>query len=199
MKRSILAILTTCTLASTGALMAQSTINTTAPGPTTQQEPGQTNNNLPNPGNPQTQLDRGTTSSAPTDTYGTTGQSTTTTGTQTGQTGTSTSTTGTTGTMNNQGTSGTMGTMGTATGTTTTTTTTETDTDVDVENDMNTTSRSTGAMTTDTSSSMDQSTSGGSYSGSDTDSLPSTGSEQPLLALLGLLAIGAALAIRQVR
>ena len=165
MKRSILAILTTCALASTGALMAQSTINTTAPGPTTQQEPGQTNNNLPNPGNPQTQLDRGTTSSAPTDTYGTTGQSTTTTGTQTGQTETST-------------------------------TTTSTDTDVDVENDMNTTSQSTGATTTDTSGSMDQSTSGGSYSG---DTLPSTGSEQPLLALLGLLALGAALAIRQVR
>lgn len=167
MKRSILAILMTCTLASTGALMAQSTINTTAPGPTTQQEPGQTNNNLPNPGNPQTQLDRGTASSAPTDTYGTTGQSTTTTGTQTGQTET-------------------------------TTTTTSTDTDVDVENDMSSTSQSTGAMATDTTTS-DQSTSGGSYSSGDTDTLPSTGSEQPLLALLGLLALGAALAIRQVR
>ena len=158
MKRSILAIAMTCTLASAGALMAQTPQNTTAPGPTQQQEPGQTNNNLPNPGNPQTQLDRGTTSSAPTDTYGTTGQSTTTTGTQTGQTGT------------------------------TTTTTTETDTDV-----------STGAMDTDTTGTSDQSTtSGGSYSG-DTDTLPSTGSEQPLLALLGLLALGAALILRQVR
>lgn len=175
MKRSILAILTTCTLASAGALMAQTPQNTTAPGPTQQQEPGQTNNNLPNPGNPQTQLDQGTTSSTTTDTYGTTGQSTTTTGVQTGQTGTSTST------------SGTMA---------TTPTTTETETDVDVENDMSSTGQST-TTTTDTTT-MDQSTSG-SYAGDDTDTLPSTGSEQPLLALLGLLAIGAALIVRQVR
>ena len=39
-------------LAWPGAAFAQSTLNTTAPGPTQQQEPGQTNNNLPNPGNP---------------------------------------------------------------------------------------------------------------------------------------------------
>lgn len=193
MKRSILAILTTCTLASAGALMAQAPQNTTAPGPTQQQEPGQTNNNLPNPGNPQTQLNQGTTSSTPTDTYGTTGQSTTTTGVQTGQTGTATSTTGTSGSMNND--LNNQGTQGTVTGTTTTTT----DTGVDVENDMNTTSRSTGAMTSDPSSGMDQTTTGGSYAGDDNATLPETGSEQPLLALLGLLALGAALIVRQVR
>ena len=52
MKRLILTIATVLALTVVGAAFAQSPQNTTAPGPTTQQEPGQTNNNLPNPGNP---------------------------------------------------------------------------------------------------------------------------------------------------
>lgn len=52
MKRLILTIATVLALTVVGAAFAQSPQNTTAPGPTTQQEPGLTNNNLPNPGNP---------------------------------------------------------------------------------------------------------------------------------------------------
>jgi len=51
MKRLVFSILMILALTA-GATYAQSTINTPAPGPTQQQEPGQTNNNLPNPGNP---------------------------------------------------------------------------------------------------------------------------------------------------
>ena len=54
MKRTILSILAICLL-TTGVAFAQSA-NTTAPGPTVQREPGLTSNNLPNPGNPQTDL-----------------------------------------------------------------------------------------------------------------------------------------------
>lgn len=52
MKRMILTIATVMVLTTAGALVAQSPQNTTAPGPTQQLEPGLTNNNLPNPGNP---------------------------------------------------------------------------------------------------------------------------------------------------
>ncbi|HVR95232.1 MAG TPA: hypothetical protein VMW27_01365 [Thermoanaerobaculia bacterium] len=52
MKRLVLVFLTVLALTATGAVLAQSPQNTTAPGPTMQREPGQTNNNLPNPGNP---------------------------------------------------------------------------------------------------------------------------------------------------
>jgi hypothetical protein len=52
MKRQILTIAAVLALVFAGAVFAQSSQNTTAPGPTTQQEPGLTNNNLPNPGNP---------------------------------------------------------------------------------------------------------------------------------------------------
>lgn len=54
MKRTILSILAICLL-TTGVAFAQSA-NTSAPGPTVQREPGLTSNNLPNPGNPQTDL-----------------------------------------------------------------------------------------------------------------------------------------------
>ena len=54
MKRAILSILAIFLL-TTGVAFAQSA-NTTAPGPTVQREPGLTSNNLPNPGNPQTDL-----------------------------------------------------------------------------------------------------------------------------------------------
>ena len=159
MKRSTLAIFAALALTASGA-MAQSTINTTAPGPTQQQEPGQTNNNLPNPGNPQTQLDQSRPVVDETNTMGTTGQSTTTTGTQTGQTGS------------------------TATGTM--------ETDVDVENDANTNSRmddQTGTYGGSTTETNDQ-----SYAGDGT--LPNTGSELPLVAMIGLLALGLAFTVR---
>ncbi len=53
MKRQIFTILMVLALTLVaGAAFAQSSQNTTAPGPTIQKEPGLTNNNLPNPGNP---------------------------------------------------------------------------------------------------------------------------------------------------
>lgn len=54
MKRLILSILAIFLLTA-GVALAQNA-NTTAPGPTVQREPGLTSNNLPNPGNPQTDL-----------------------------------------------------------------------------------------------------------------------------------------------
>ncbi len=51
MKRQILTIAAVLALVFAGAVFAQNA-NTTAPGPTIQKEPGLTNNNLPNPGNP---------------------------------------------------------------------------------------------------------------------------------------------------
>lgn len=54
MKRLIFSVLAVCLLIA-GAAVAQNA-NTTAPGPTVQREPGLTSNNMPNPGNPQTDL-----------------------------------------------------------------------------------------------------------------------------------------------
>lgn len=65
MKKQILSIAAVIALTAAGALTAQNPQNTTAPGPTMQQEPGQTNNNLPNPGNPQTNLQNPATSRTP--------------------------------------------------------------------------------------------------------------------------------------
>jgi cytoskeletal protein RodZ len=76
-------------LLTAGVVMAQSA-NTSAPGPTIQREPGMNSNNLPNPGNPQTDL-----SHRDTDVTATT-TATATTGTA--ATGTTTTTTTTTGT-----------------------------------------------------------------------------------------------------
>jgi LPXTG-motif cell wall-anchored protein len=56
MKRQILTFAAVLALVFAGAVFAQSPQNTTAPGPTQEQEPGLTNNDLPNPGNPQTQV-----------------------------------------------------------------------------------------------------------------------------------------------
>ncbi|HET9225879.1 MAG TPA: hypothetical protein VFR31_04390 [Thermoanaerobaculia bacterium] len=75
MKRIVLSILAIFLLTA-GAALAQNA-NTTAPGPTVQREPGLTSNNLPNPGNPQTDLSR---PNEPAPVTGTTG---TTTGTTT--------------------------------------------------------------------------------------------------------------------
>ncbi len=90
MKKSMLYILATFLLTA-GAVMAQSA-NTSAPGPTIQREPGMNSNNLPNPGNPQTDLshrDTDVTATTTTTATGTTG---------TAATGTTTTTTTTTGT-----------------------------------------------------------------------------------------------------
>jgi LPXTG-motif cell wall-anchored protein len=51
MKRVILALSTVLVLTASVAV-AQSTLNTRPAGPTQEKEPGLTNNNLPNPGNP---------------------------------------------------------------------------------------------------------------------------------------------------
>lgn len=50
MKRQILSLATALVLTTGGAIFAQSTLNTTAPGPSQETKPGQTNNNLQNPG-----------------------------------------------------------------------------------------------------------------------------------------------------
>jgi cobalamin biosynthesis Mg chelatase CobN len=180
MKRHILIIASVLALLLAGAVFAQSPQNTTAPGPTQQREPGQTNNNLPNPGNPQTDLTNRQTTTPPANTTSgtvegsaaesidrtqqgnTTGTTTTppadTTGTMNDQTGT---TTGTTGTMNDQTGTTTTGTTGTYSGTAT--------------------------DTTSGTSSYDTNAAG---------TLPSTASPLPALILFGLLALGTAFAVR---
>ncbi len=50
MKRQILSLATALVLTTGGAIFAQSTLNTAAPGPSQETKPGQTNNNLQNPG-----------------------------------------------------------------------------------------------------------------------------------------------------
>jgi hypothetical protein len=174
MKRQILSIATVLALTAAGATFAQSTINTTAPGPTQQQEPGQTNNNLPNPGNPQTDLQRN---------RGTVQENGTVEGTATES-------------INNNGqTTGTMG-----SGTTGTMPETETGSGMDV--DVDTGNRAQGAVDVDvtrtTDSDTDASGSGtqttGQYDNSGT--LPSTASDLPTVALFGMLALFGAFAIR---
>lgn len=175
MKRLVFSILMILALTA-GAAVAQSTINTTAPGPTQQLEPGQTNNNLPNPGNPvavgpnaqQPVQEQGTVE-------GTAAESTT------GMQGSNTT--------------------GNLTGTTGTMPETETGTGVDV--DVDTGSKAAGAVDVDVNSTTDADTdaSGVDETGSldnDTDtSLPSTASALPLLGLVGLLAFAAAFAVRR--
>ncbi|HWM92745.1 MAG TPA: hypothetical protein VN493_18420 [Thermoanaerobaculia bacterium] len=75
MKRIIFSILAIFLLTA-GAVMAQGP-NTTAPGPTQQLEPGQNSNNLPNPGNPQTDLSQPNEPAPVTGTTGTTTGATT--------------------------------------------------------------------------------------------------------------------------
>lgn len=190
MKRLVFSILTILLLTA-GAAVAQSTINTPAPGPTQQQEPGQTNNNLPNPGNPQTQV--GVQGQEPLQEEGTVEG----TATESMNNNQGSQTTGTTGT----GATGTTGTMGT-TGTTNLNNETETGTGPDV--DVDTGASATGAVDVDVDSTTDADTdasgmdeTGGLSGDTETDSLPATGSNQPLLALLGLLALAAAFAVRR--
>jgi cytoskeletal protein RodZ len=182
MKRQILTLVTVLALLATGAVFAQSTLNTPAPGPSQETKPGQTNNNLQNPGNPQMQQpaqqqpvrENGTVEGTATesntrdqaDQTGTTGTTTTTTGT----------TTGTTGTMNNMDQTTTPPT--TTTGTTTGTTTTGT-------------YNSTTGTTTTTGGTMDN-----TDTSATSDRLPNTASDLPTLALMGLLALSLGFALR---
>lgn len=159
MKRLVFSILMILAL-TTGAAFAQSTLNTTAPGPTQQQEPGLTNNNLPNPGNPLPQAEQST---------------------EPAQGGTTTGTMNTTGATNLQN---------------------ETETGTGVDVDVDTGANASGAVDVDVTRTTDADTdaSGIDETGSldqETDSLPATGSELPLLGLIGLLALAAAFAVRR--
>ena len=177
MKRQILSIATVLALTAAGAGFAQSTLNTTAPGPTQQQEPGQTNNNLPNPGNPvptptnqQPVQEQGTVSGTATESL-----------------------------TNTQG----ANTSGSVTGTMQT----EEGMDVDVDTGANaegaidvdvsrTSDADTDASGIDETGGMDNDAQSGTYSG-DTDSLPQTAGELPTLALFGLLALFGAFMVRR--
>lgn len=162
MKNTILSLATVLALTAAGALVAQNPQNTTAPGPTTQQEPGQTNNNLPNPGNPQTNLNNPPSSS-------TTTQSTTppTTGTMAPET------------EQGEGMDVDVDTGAKARGAV----------DVDV-------TRTTDADT-DASGVDETGTDSGAYA--DQGSLPDTAGEMPTVALLGLIALASAFALRRAR
>lgn len=153
MKRQILTIAAVLALVFAGAVLAQSA-NTTAPGPTTQQEPGLTNNNLPNPGNPQTAVGNQT---QPVEEHGT-AEGTATESIHQEQAPAAPapaadSTTGSTTSSNTMDTSATNVDTGTAT------------------------------SSTDTSASSSK-------------ALPSTASDLPTVALIGLLALGAAFVVR---
>ena len=172
MKRMVLSTLTMLAL-TTGVAFAQGP-NTTPPGPTQQQEPGLTSNNLPNPGNPQTQvgnqqpvMEEGTVEGTATESINNADQSNTT--------GRVTGSTTTTGTMlQNEPEEG---------------------MDVDVDAGAN----ANGAVDVDVNSTSDADTdaSGINETGESSDSLPATGSELPLLGLMGLLALGAAFVVRR--
>jgi cytoskeletal protein RodZ len=179
MKKFVLSILAIFLL-TTGAAMAQSA-NTTAPGPTQQREPGQTSNNLPNPGNPQTDL-----SNRDTYTQGTTGTTGTTTGTTTTTTTTGTGT-GVTGneTEQNEGMDVDVDTGARANGAI----------DVDVKRNGDNDTDASGINETGTTG-MGDTTTG---SATDTGALPDTASELPLLAIAGLLALASFFMVRLAR
>ena len=164
MKRLILAT-ATMFLLTAGVALAQDPLNTTAPGPTQEQKPGQTNNDLPNPGHPIAAP--GATQTQPVTENGT-ATGTATESMQRDQTATApTSTTDTTATT------------GTTTGSTTGATTGS--------------STDSYGSTTGTSTSTDTTATGKS------GSLPKTGSEMPLVALLGLASLAGAFALRASR
>lgn len=198
MKRNILILASMLALLVAGAAFAQSTLNTTAPGPTQQQDPGQTNNNLPNPGNPvparptdnQPVTEQGTVEGTAAESAARTQGQGTTTGTQSG---TTTGSMSGSSNLNQQNT-------GVAP---------ETEQGEGMDVDVDTGSRASGAVDVDVTRTTDSDTDAsgvnetgetgdmttGQYSG-DTDSLPSTASELPSVALLGLLFLGAAFALR---
>jgi len=191
MKRQIFTIMMVLALTMVaGVVFAQSSLNTTAPGPTQQQEPGQTNNNLPNPGNP---VPTPTTKQQPVQEQGTV--SGTATESMNGNQGANTGSN-----LNQQGTGTTTGTMQNKP---------EEGMDVDVDTganargaidvDVNRTSDAdTDASGIDETGSMDHDAQSGTYSG-DNANLPQTASDLPTLAMFGLLALFGAVAVRRVR
>jgi len=156
MKRFILAG-STMFLLTAGAAMAQNPLNTTAPGPTQERQPGQTNNDLPNPGHPIAAPTTGV-QTQPVTENGTT-EGTAAESMQRDQTGTTTSTT---------------------TGMTTTDTTTTPTT---------TTGMNDTTGTTDTTATVNGTT----------GRLPRTGSEMPLVALIGLTSLAGFAVLRASR
>jgi hypothetical protein len=153
------------------AAFAQSTLNTTAPGASQETKPGQTNNNLQNPGsNNQKAAPQSGTYQEHGTVEGTASESTTGTDSMNSQTGTSTGTTGTT-------------------GTTPTTTGTMNNTD----STGSTTGTSTGTMNNDTTGAYSGST---STSTTTSSRLPKTASDLPTVMMAGLLALFAAFALR---
>ncbi len=177
MKRQILSIATAMALTAGGAIFAQSTLNTPAPGPSQETKPGQTNNNLQNPGSNMQKPATPTNGQATTTTTTTTTTPTDTTATAPTDTTTGTMNNDTTGTMNNDqtgtgSTTGTMnnGTTGSTTGTYNSNTGTTTGSSMD----------NTSTTTTSTRSSR----------------LPKTASDLPTVALMGLLALSAFFAVR---
>jgi hypothetical protein len=193
MKRMILSILAIFLLTA-GVALAQSA-NTTAPGPTQQREPGQTSNNLPNPGNPQTDLSNNDTYTEGGTVEGTANES------MQGTAGSQT-------TGNVQGTTGTQGTTtGTTTGTGATSLQNETEDAEGMDVDVDTGANAEGAVDVDVSTTADADTdaSGIDETGTDTDmdtdtgALPDTAGEMPLLILAGLLALASAFMVRVAR
>jgi hypothetical protein len=206
MRKQILSIATVLALTAAGALMAQAPQNTTAPGPTMQQEPGQTNNNLPNPGNPQTNLQNQNSGTAPT--TGTTPSTTTTMQDRTGQEqdevdirqGVPTTSSAPLPGDDDAATTGTLA--------------PETEQGEGMDVDVDTGDRASGAVDVDVTRTTDADTdaSGIDETGSlgdqdttttgaygDQDALPSTASELPMVALFGLIALASAFALRRAR
>lgn len=202
MKRVILSILAIFLLTA-GAALAQSA-NTTAPGPTQQREPGETSNNLPNPGNPQTDLSNNDTYTEGGTVQGTANESMT----------------GTAGSQTTGNVQGTTGTTGTTTGTGATSLQNETEdaegmdvdvdagenargaVDVDVTRDADRDTDATGVNELGLDNERDQNTgrtgtTTGTYD--DTGALPDTAGEMPLLVLAGLLALASAFMVRLAR
>src|SRR3954467_3386952 len=97
MKRQILTFAAALAITAATAVFAQSTLNTNAPGPSQETKPGQTNNNLQNPGsNMQQAAPQSGTIQEHGTVEGTANESATGTNDLNSQTGTSTGTTGTT-------------------------------------------------------------------------------------------------------
>ena len=167
MKRTILSILAICLL-TTGVAFAQSA-NTTAPGPTAQREPGLTSNNLPNPGNPQTDLSQ---PNEPAPVTGTTG---TTTGTAPE-------------TEQNEGMDVDIDTGDRANGAV----------DIDVKKNGDNDTDASGIDETGTGPATETG-SADTTDTTDTGALPDTAGEMPLLVLAGLLALASAFMVRLAR
>ena len=166
MKRlAILAIF----LLTAGAALAQNA-NTTAPGPTVQREPGLTSNNMPNPGNPQTDLSKQN-QTQPAPVTGTTG------------------TTAAPETEQNEGMDVDIDTGDRANGAV----------DIDVKKHGDNDTDASGIDETGTGPATTTGSTDTYGSNNDSDALPDTASELPLLALAGMLALVSAFMVRRAR